>query len=425
MSEQFISTKRTLLSAPGTKKNSLYYDETSSTVQTVENDVVCGRYTSSLNLQFGSTSQVTIPNSNFIDQCFLHIELPAVVGTQTLCAGWEYALLKNISYTLGAANVSQVQITGASVKQINMLDGGTREKAEAMYRLGGEPLVIPSTQVVSATICIPLPWSSMDYSKGMSLKGFDTSLLNNPIQLSISFYGADRIYGNVAALPTVMTRCDFFIRERVLTDKGNSIKSQMMRSPNSMYSYPFIHRQSPSVKRNITSLATNVIELNEFIDSDLLGIAVEVKYADDQLRGLKGAGSPPNPNASVELLDLELQFNGQTIYKAVGHSGRLINMIYSEGELGAIADTVINTGYTEDQTTSYIYLIDLSDDKNTTFRDAYSNVSRYGGQTMQLSCNVRNHLAADAVQHQCIAEFTYFFSSVAEISSGVANLQFA
>jgi hypothetical protein len=403
----------------------LYYDESSSTVQTVEVDSVVGRYTSSLNLQFGSTSQVTIPNSNFIDQCFLHIELPAVVGTQTLCAGWEYALLKNISYTLGAANVSQVQITGASVKQINMLDASTREKAEAMYRLGGEPLVIPSTQIVSATICIPLPWSSMDYSKGMSLKGFDSSLLNNPIQISISFYGADRIYGNVAALPTAMSKCDFFTRERVLTDKGNSIKRQLMSAPNMLHSYPFIHRQSPSVKYNLTSLATNVIELNEFIDSDLLGIAVEVKYADDQLRGLKGAGSPPNPCASVELLDIDLKFNGQTLYKAQGHSGRLMNMIYAEGELGALADTVVNTGYTEDQITSYIYLIDLSSDKNTTFKDHYDNVSRYGGQSMSLSCYIRNHIATDVVQHPCIAELTYFFSSVAEISNGVANLQFS
>ena len=424
MTSQFVSSKVPVLNAPGIKRNELYYDVDSTRIQEVTVDGVTGRFSQSLSsLAFGSTSQITIPSANFLSNTYLFVELPPLLANQSLASGWLYALIKSINYQWSGANISSLQLSGESVRQIAILES-SRRKAEAMVTtIGGEAIADgPSTKPIYGTIVLPMPWSSSDYTAEGQKKPYDTSLLSGPITISIEMHPASRIYANTGVMPTAMLRGTVFTREYVLEDRGNSIRQDLMKNPDLVYTYPFIHRQSPAVIQNITSGITNTVNLSQFLNSDLLGISFAVKYKKDQFGT---ATVPAQPNASLQLSDVELDYNGQSIYKAPGLSAQLINMLYSDTELGVISDALIRnaTPWTSDQIQSYVYLIPFGSNKNVSFHSKYDNTSRYPSEQMSLTFTPHNHLPADVTAYECICELTYYFSAAGSVQSGVMTIQ--
>ena len=117
----YVSTTRTDLDAPGFSKSELYYDTKELVVSDVEVNTTIGRFNQSLtSLQFGSTSQIIIPNDSFVYECFLHMVLPAVIANQTLPTGWCYDLIRSVEYSWGQSNVSQLRLDGYSIRHLNM-----------------------------------------------------------------------------------------------------------------------------------------------------------------------------------------------------------------------------------------------------------------------------------------------------------------
>ena len=422
----FVASKVPILDAPGKLKNELYYDVDSTTIQEVEVTGVTGRFSQSLSsLNFGSVSQITIPSANFLSATFLHLELPPLLSNQSLSSGWAYSLVRNLSFNWSGANISSLQITGETLRQIAMLES-SRSKAEArITRLGGEAIINgPSTKPITSTILLNFPWSNFDYTENGKKKPYDTSLLNGPITISIELYPATRIYGNSSPVPASLKRAEVFTREYVLENRGNSIRSQLMANPDLVYNYPWIHKQSSTVF-NLKSLQSNTVDLGQFLNSDLLGISFAVKRKIDQQSGLISAGSPPNSNLSMQCTDIELSYNGQSVYKCPGRSAQLINMLFSDSELGVISDTLISTGFTADQIQSYVYLIPFGSDKNVSFRQMYDNTARYPSETMQLTLTPQNYIPADVTEHDCILEVTYYYSAAGSVKNGVMHLQFS
>lgn len=420
---KYTSQKRVSLNAPGTVKNSLYYSTSDTTVSSVEANTVIGRFEQSLtSLAFGSSSQIIIPNQDFIHQVFLTVRLPDLTANQTLCHGWLFGLIREINYSWGQANVSQLRLSGKSLLQCLMRESESQEKRSELLRLGGESLTAANTRPVEATVVLPLPWSVM---AGKNKLPFDTSILNNPIQIQVQLNAASAIYGGTDPLPTAVSSASIFMRQTVLADRSNSIKWDLMKNPNMIYSYPFNHRQSPSSKFNLVSGSVNNLELTEFLESDLLNILFSVQYTEDQVR--TAAGITPNPTASLICTDIELLYNGQSVYKAPAQSARLINMLWDEGSSGAESAYIDRTvsPYTSQQITSYVYQIPFADIKAMIYDGAFCNTGRFSSQTMVLRFTPRNYDPADVSVRTCQADFTYIYQAVSEVSNGVMNIAFS
>lgn len=419
---QFVSQKRVSLNAPGVKKNTLYYDQSESTVSEVESNTVIGRFEQSLtSLAFGSSSQIIIPNQDFINQCILVVTLPDLTADQTLCHGWLFGLIREINYSFGQANVSQLRLSGKSLLQTIMRECETQEKRSELLRLAGESLTAQNTRPITATIVLPLPWSSVVAD---NKKPFDSSILSNPVQIQITLNSNTSIYGGTDPLPTALSSASVYMRQTVLADRSNSIKMDLLNNPSMIYSYPFNHRQSPSSKFNLVSGSVNNVELTEFLESDLLNILFSVQYTVDQV---KAGAIAPNPNNTLICTDIELLYNGQTVYKAPGQTARLINMLWDEGSSGAEDARIDRTvaPYTSQQVTSYFYQIPFADVKAMIYDGQFCNTGRFSSQTMVLRFTPRNYDPNDVTVHQCQADFTYIYQSVAEISNGVCNIQFS
>lgn len=422
---QFLSSTRTNLDAPGSQISSVYYNTSEIVVKQAEMHTHIGRFTSSLSsLAFSSTSQVNIPSQDVIHETFLHIKLPPTVANQTLPRAWIFDLIREVSWTWGASNVSNLRLSGKSIRQLAMQSASTKEKRSELLVLAGESFNGSSGTISpEGTVILPFPWSNTQGDD--KPKGFDTSLLSNNIQLQITLNDGNKIYGGSAAIPTAIQSGSVFLRQSEFADRSNSLKADLMRNPSLLYQVPFLHKTSPSPKYNIVmdGVTTNTVELLEFLESDLMNIVFSVHNTGLQVASGTNA---PTPGVSAELLDIELLWNGQTIYSAPGASARLVNMIFDSGASG-MDDVALNqtTPWAANALVSYIYTIPFGDMKNMNFSGDggyYDNSGRYTNQTMSLRFKARQIPGASGSGQ---LESTYIFSSVCGIQNGVATIQFA
>lgn len=422
----FLSTQRVDLDSPGYAKNDIYYDTKEIVVQDCELNTTIGRFNQSLtSLQFGSTSQIIIPNTDMVYEVYLHMTLPAVILDQTITTGWCYDIIREISFTFGQSNVSNLRLSGKSIRQLNVMSSATREKATEMVTvLGGEGHRAVTGVIPEGTICIPLPWSNMS---GDKKKPFDMSLLNNPVQLQITLNDGTSIYGGQAAsFPTALSSASVFMRTGTLSDKSNSIRQELMNNSSLMYEYPFYHKVSPSPKYGLVTDTTTVnrVELLEFIESDLQTIIFSVHDTPQQKKTVAGL-SGPSPGVSLECFDINLEYNGQTIFSCPGNSARLIPMAWDAGASGVIDNYLAPDAlYTNIPHTSYAYMIPFGSMKNINFYDKFDNTSRFSSQTLQLSFRCTGLTGLTGARSGEL-HATYVYSAAAAIQAGVANIQFS
>lgn len=422
----FLTAERVDLDAPGYAKNDIYYNTKEIIVQDCELNTTIGRFNQSLtSLVFGSTSQVIIPNSDMVYEVYLHMKLPPVILNQTLSTGWCYDIIREISFTFGQANVSNLRLSGKSIRQLAVMSSQTREKStELITVLGGEGHRVVSGVAPEGTVIIPLPWSNIDCFKK---KPFDMSLLNNPVQIQITLNDGTSIYGGSAAsFPTGLSSASVFMRTGTLSDKSNSIRQELMNNSGLMYEYPFYHKVSPSPKYGLTmdGVTVNRVELLEFIESDLQTIIFSVHDTALQTKPAAALASPA-PGISLECFDINLEYNGQTIFSAPGNSARLIPMAWDAGASG-VTDNLLDqdVAYTNIPNTSYVYMIPFGSMKNINFHDKFDNTSRFSSQTLQLSFSCAP-VATLAGPRTGQLHATYVYSASASIQAGVANIQFS
>src|ERR1700679_2033899 len=315
----YLSTKRSLLSNPGIKMDDIYYGPFNTTVEMSEVTYNLGRLTIGLSqLNFGSQSQLIIPNNSLLSTCYLHLELPAIIANQTICRGWGYAAINNINFLFGSSNVSQIQLSGQSLFQTIMMEAETAEKRSELFRLGGEEWLVPSPAGVNimADIILPLPWSS---SCGMHSKlPFDTTLLNNPITIQVQFNSSSSIYGGTGIAPAQFAVGTLLPRQGDLKNKDQSLQMKLLKNPELEYSYPFIHHQnfSPGQFTGSTPGSPPVsLTLQSIINADLL--AISVGMVQTSFVGPANQSSP-SPFNYDPITNIVLQFNGLTMYNSPG-----------------------------------------------------------------------------------------------------------
>jgi hypothetical protein len=415
----YLSQKRTLLAMGGTIMDDIYYSALNTTVSLSEVTFNSGRLAVSLSqTSFGSQSQVLVPNSSLLGHCYLHLEVPDVVADQTLCRGWGYACIDQVSFLFGSSNVSQIAMNGQSLWQTVAGQCETAEKRSEMFHLGGEEVLAPTGSIQTADLLIPLPWSS---AAGLNAKlPFDTSLLSNPITIQITFKAATAVYGGLGVQPVGFSRAIMHFRQGDLANKSQSLRSMMLKRPDLMYAYPFIHKQTytPSIFTGSTTAASPVsIPLLAFINADLVGMSIGVVR---QSRLAPAASSTPSPFAYDNLRNVTLSFNGLIMYQAPEQAYKLWNIDSQVGS-SSLANSVVLPGnvapFFSGPTDTYMLNIDFSRTRCLSFEGRYANVWRIGNNTLTL-----NFLTETTESYTLFA--TYYYNGVAEVSNGETRIYF-
>lgn len=414
---EFLSEKRVLLSNPGTKQNNIYYTQLNTVVEASEVTYNTGRFKQSLNsLVFGGQALITIPNSSLLGEMYLHLELPDTVVEQSLCRGWGYGCIANVSYLMGSANVSQLQISGQSVLQTVMQQCENEEKRTEIYRLGGQ-VILKDGIKPTADIIIPLPWSTA--CSLQDKKPFDSNVLMNPITIQITFKSARSIYGGNAVPPAGFTRGEAVLRQGNFSNKAMSLRNSLMANPQLMSAYPFIHHQSFSpAKFSVVDPANDVqVVLQSFINADLLAITIGV-VEDASLNPV--SPNSPSPFNYEDLLDVRLLFNGLVMNDTPGDLLKLVNLKNTPCGANYFHNDVIKpggTGFSSDAKDTYVYTFDFSKMRSLCFEGEYQNVKRLGNQVLELNFKVKT-----AGTYSMFA--TYHYNGIAEIGRGQTNIYF-
>jgi hypothetical protein len=440
----YLKNKRTILANPGTKISSYYYSAMNTTVELSEMTFNNGRLQISLSqLNFNSQSQLVIPNSSYLSECYLHLELPPILPNQCLCRGWGYAAISNLSFLFGSSNISLLTINGQTMFQMIMLQCETSEKKSAVLQLAGQEQLGPTVGNVKADILLPFPWSSMC---GLHhKKGFETDLLNNPITIQIQFGPRSNIYGGAGyngptnpapginypgtsiPFPSAFTMATAYFRQGDYTYKDTSLKPILARNPGLMYSYPFIHAQSltPSQFTGIPAPAPYAgvpssrvqVPLLSFINADL----VSISFGLIQTQYLTSTNNNPALPLNYEpMYNISLLFNGLTMYEAPGTSSNLY-CIMSEPGACQIENSFINPGTTSPFSmkpiNSFVTVVDFSQKRAICYDSEFYNVWRIGNNTLSLSFNT---MTQNTYQLFC----TYYYNAVCEVQHENANIYF-
>lgn len=426
----YLSNKRVAMSAPGIKMDDIYYSAMNSSVELSECTFNNGRLQIALSSpNFGAQSQVIVPNQSLLAQTYLHLVLPPIpstVGSTTnainICRGWGWSMVRSITFLFGSSNVSQLVIPKHSILQTVMAECATAEQRSEIFQLGGQEYMSvnggSSGQNITADLLLPFPWSSMcEHVK----KPFDTSLLSNPISLQIEFDTAAAAFSatgtGIAQIPAAFITASLYFRQGDLSNKDQSLKYELMKHPDLMYSYPFIHHQ-PYITQFQGSAAPNPpkqINLLSFINADLVSISfacLEQKYD-------VGGGFQISPFNYDPISNVRLLFNGLVMYNSPGQMYKLYNTNSQPGA-SYFFNSVIqaqNSATPSLPFNTYVVEIDFARIRAVCFENNFQNVWRVGNNTLTLEVNT-------STNNQYTLYATYNYNGIAECQAGETRIYF-
>ena len=451
----YLASKRTSLSAPGTMLNSLYYDNYSSSVEAVECTFNTGRYINSLSSPtFGGSSTVILANNDFVGEVYLHLELPNIFGPtpsdptaaqQTLSRGWGYGCIASIQYLVGNSSSSQVSLNGQSMWAKIAMQCDTAERRSEFFRLGGEEYLAPIMRVnastgllerdpdavISADILLPMPWSSATGSNGAGKKAFDSSILSNPITITVAFDKAQSIYGGSTLpypFPRNLNAASMIFRQGELRYKNMSLEGELKMNPDKSLFYPdiFCSYVTPPVFQGSQTQPIS-LPIVGILNGDLLSMTVAVvrtsQLESQPLLAPVNTYSAPNKFQFDVIQNVSLLFNGQVMFRAPRTSWKLFT---SHSTPGAqfFHNSLIVPGLTAGTFTSvpqdaYLLHIDFSQFRSTSFESHFANTWRIGNNTLTLQFTTEGD---QTVSYQCFVTLSY--NSIVQIQSGNSLLYF-
>ncbi len=415
----YLSEKRVLLNSPGFLLDSVYYSALNSTVELSEVTWNTGRFSTSLtNQQFGAQSQITIPNASLLSNIYLRLTLPALTANQTLCRGWGYASIRNISYLFGSSNVSQISMSGQSMFQMLMLQSETESKRHEFMRQGGQEELGITVGEVEANLLLLFPWSS---GSGLFTKlPIDTDLLQNPITIQITFNEGRSIYGGSDAVPVGFTSALVVTRMGDFKNRDMSLRQDLIKNPASHYSYPFLHKQSfTPASFSAVAGVQNSIPLLSFINADLVNISFGIirnRFINPPI-----LGETPSPFNYESVTDIQLLFNGLLMHNTPGNLWKL-SILNSEISAGFVHNSVVDQSstvapFSSDPVDTYIITIDFSRLRTLNFEGSWANVWRIGNNTLELRFTT---LFTD--NYTLFSTYTY--NAIAQIQNGQTQIFF-
>lgn len=425
-SDTILSTKRAVLSTNGTSFNQLYYNTINSSVSLLECTFQYNQVISLPSLNFGSTSQINIPNDQFFDVMILHLVLPNVQQSETLARGWGAAILSNIAWTYGSSNSTQIMLQGDSIFQTIMSQTTDPLKRLELFQLMGQEQLAPAVPVLGADtpvneafVVVPLPNSTV-----CDKLPIDTTMLQNNITIQIQFNSDPTcIYGGTASHPISFLKAEVILRQGKLSDQSKSARSAMIAVPTLEYNYPFIHTQNfvtPSFPGVRASDGAGVLlNLNTFLNADIVAIVMYV-VADTDKKPVNG--NTPNPYNMDPISNVLLQFAGQTIFQYPGQAYKLTNMLAGGDQSASyIPGSYVLPGNTNPfqsvPVNQYMVYFDFSMWRSTCFHSHFDNTWRLTNQTLNLQFNT---LYGSNVSYRCYCSF--FYNALITFKNGTSSV---
>ncbi len=419
--DDLLSNKPINLSAAGTRTSDLYYSVQNSSVEVLESTCNWSNVVSLTSRQFGANNQTNLPMSAFVGQLILHLRLPNVVVNQTLCRGWGLRMIRAIRFQFGSSATAPILLTRQAIVHALMSQCHTEEKRSEMLKLCGEEyLAVPSQPsgglavTTDAYVPIPIPFSTV-CEKLM----YDTTILGQPIAIFIDFeQNARSVYGGSATMPTEFLTAELLIRQQQLSDQSKSLRNIMNLDPTVMYAYPFILSQgyeTPQFPGKISGMKCSV-QLNQFQNSDLLGIVLSVQRVAD----VSPSGSnSPNPFHLSELSDVEVTYNGGMIFQLPAKSYKACATYMGDQQASYYQGSVIAAGTTAPFVSApaneYLLFLDFTQIRSACMQDHLFNSWRIPPGNV---LNFNFYTELEDVNY--IAYYTCFYNGIVQAQGGTA-----
>ena len=271
--------------------------------------VESNKYFVSLNsLNFGSVSQLNIPNAGVVKQIFINGYFDTDGSTSRTVANAGYAMIDFIRYRIG--NSTLYQIDGVDNWNIVCSQLRTQEAiAEAYLLAGGDADGAGLAAAKQFSVAVSTP-----YSRFMLMSrqyGIDATIMRTPLYVDIQLKTADKVY--TAGSRTALQSAQFHIIQSEYMDRSN----RLIPHEGHFLSLPTRYMQS-YVTRSFTPASTsavNSVDLLSFRKGNLIGMIFTLH----DVANLNGT-APFSYNA---ISDLDIKFNGVSIYRSLNDDYKL------------------------------------------------------------------------------------------------------
>ena len=323
---------------PSTVVDCVYYNSQTLTSQRADVRAYFGRYQqsfSSLSLNGPKGLEFVLPTGNrLLGSVAIAMKLPDHAPASgvdyrgyAIPRAWGYALIERVRVQIGSSSPIELYGAGNILQVARQCD--TAHKRQAVYRNGGQECLDVAEMNganLEAYCHLDLPFSKLS---ALSQKlPFDASLVAAPVRIYVDFkplrevLAGDGNYGGAGpgVLPTNLEWGYFSLsKEWEFVHPANSIRDMLLKTPDAVYNYPYLHADSrPAIDLPGPAAAGTQfrITLNGFMDAQCLAIVLAVELASARIGRLAAGQCKPGAFTLAPMRDVILQYGGQDVYRA-------------------------------------------------------------------------------------------------------------
>lgn len=310
------------------------YQTDTSTLKAVETVHARNSYKRNFNsLQIGAQGvNLQIQNRDIVKLCTLHVKLNALPENVGVCRGWLLKAIRSLRVDFGGSEVltmNQTQIWNAL-----MNEGETSEKRMNILRVAGEKSdSSDGLTELSASLALPLPWSSMAYKNKEMTPGFDTRLVNSNLNVYINWNDPSCVFFGSGDYPTSFKSGYFKAQlDELYKQQDQVIRQSLLTNSLASYNYRFLTYQNYTASSNFTGSTSEcsedkvTLDLQSFRHGNLVSIILNLRKVSDIVGD---ANDIKNEMMYEKITNLEFSMNGVDWWELDQEGGDLENMAES------------------------------------------------------------------------------------------------
>jgi len=222
---------------PGEPVDLYYYDGETSRKQAFPTTVNT-KFVQNFQTLTGGSSTFTIPPSNGIQDIVCQFQIQVATGAVgvAICAGWGYALIKQVSFRYGGS--SQYFLTGDQLLQLALMKQSSTTAMNDIVNLGGNAnnnLTGASYQYANVVLTLP---HSTPSGVGKALP-FPTDLLTQQVQVTVELYPVSAVLtgAQISTAGITLASAQFAVQQIMLNNQADALARRVDMSVNA-YAFP-------------------------------------------------------------------------------------------------------------------------------------------------------------------------------------------
>jgi hypothetical protein len=280
--------------------------------------IATNKYFSGFNsLGFGSQSTLIIPNQGIVKQILLNMIFGTDGTTSKLNALPAYNAIQSIQYRIGGSTL--YQISGLQNFNIALSQLRSQESiAELLLLAGGDQNVV-LTAPLQVDAVISTPFSR--FMLAGRQYGIDSSVFRTPIQVIVQLKPSALVYN--AGVQASLVNGQFQVLQDEYLDMSHRLipREGEFLTMNTRYMQGYQTRSfTPASVSTV-----NTVDLLGFRRGNLIGMIIACQ---DQANAVGGT-----PFLFNTLSDVDILFNGVSVYKAIGTNYKLQNLRNAPGSI--------------------------------------------------------------------------------------------